>query len=282
MSINWVQNLPPTESGTSPATTSAFTPNANNTLVAFGVLYPATTPTFSGNGSGTWQIVTPPGNYNDTAGDTEAIGYNISCGGGPQTISLAGTGATFVSIIGFEYANVSTLIKGNATVATNGSAANTVITGQSVTVNVGDILLAYCQDIAASGYTLNTSPSGTNRGFGLTGGLVYCVTEYAGTGGTITPSFKSNTAGGSTSYIITQVVMTAKTAGTIFPNLFKIYANGAFQANSFVQSALPTGIVMRLYGSNNTVHVANLVQSGTSGIKLHANGQLICNSTILV
>lgn len=70
-------------------------------------------------------------------------------------------------------------------------------------------------------------------------------------------------------------------SSVVLPTRFKIYANGAIQANAFIQAPLPSGIAMRFY-SNNALHVANLVSTGTGKIKLFANGQLSVNSTIIV
>jgi len=65
-------------------------------------------------------------------------------------------------------------------------------------------------------------------------------------------------------------------------NVFKMYANGAIQANAFIQSAPPGNILMRFYGPNNAIQVANINANGGGYIKLLANGQLVCNNTIIV
>jgi hypothetical protein len=69
--------------------------------------------------------------------------------------------------------------------------------------------------------------------------------------------------------------------GAVTPTQFKIYANGAMQANAFVQSALPAGVALRFY-ANNVVHSANLVLNGSGQFQMYANGTLSVNSTIIV
>jgi len=81
-------------------------------------------------------------------------------------------------------------------------------------------------------------------------------------------------------FTLAYVLKSSGSGSSIKP--FRMYSNGAFQANAFVQASLPTGVVLRLYGSNNVVHCANLIQSGTGKIKIQANGQLIVNNTIIV
>jgi hypothetical protein len=70
---------------------------------------------------------------------------------------------------------------------------------------------------------------------------------------------------------------------TVTSKPFKLYANGAIQANVFTANvALPPGVVLRL-GANNVLQANGLITlSGAGKIKIQSNGQLVCNNTIVV
>lgn len=111
-------------------------------------------------------------------------------------------------------------------------------------------------------------------------------------GGCLNLSYRNNVSAGATGNLVatatatgadavTATVVLGLSSGTT-PTLFKMYSNGAFQAHAFVQASLPANTALKLYGANNTVHCANLVQNGGGKIKLYSNGQLIVNNTIIV
>ncbi len=60
----------------------------------------------------------------------------------------------------------------------------------------------------------------------------------------------------------------------------KFYQNGAFQANSFIQSAPADGSAFKIYLSNNDVQVSNVIATGSGLTKFFANGQIQANNLI--
>jgi hypothetical protein len=109
----------------------------------------------------------------------------------------------------------------------------------------------------------------------VNGGWAYKVVNAAG-------SYGVQWADGASQFVLGSLdAFVGGTGGGLLPTVFRMYANGAFQANAFVQATLPANTAMRLY-SNNVVHVANLNINGAGAIRLFANGQLTVNSTIIV
>jgi hypothetical protein len=102
----------------------------------------------------------------------------------------------------------------------------------------------------------------------------------APTAGVYDPAVTFAPSGGRTQIITLSVLSSG--GGTV-PNLFKLYANGAIQANVFTPNvALPPKVVLRL-GANNVLQANGLITiNGGGKLKIQANGQLICNNTIVV
>jgi hypothetical protein len=92
------------------------------------------------------------------------------------------------------------------------------------------------------------------------------------------------TAPGTTGADNFQVLSISFAEGTPFVNKpFKFYSNGAIQANVFSQSvALPPSVVVRLLANNVFQANGTIVQNGAGKVSFLANGQVICNNTIVV
>lgn len=215
MSVAWVQTVPEWDANGAPATSSAFTPTALNALIAFVLdgTSGSETLTFSGTGSGTWNQFTPPGNVGDPNSNTFGAGANLSCGGGSQTITV---GPSLPFGWALEYSGV-----GSASASgVSRVAPGTTISGTAVSVPVGSVLVAWCVNTSTVGaINLSASPSGTNRALGTTTifGISYCITEYAGTGASITSTFTTS-IGGDTFDVI-QILLTASIAAAVVSSL---------------------------------------------------------------
>ena len=196
MAVAFVQKVtssPDVWFSASPAVSPSFTPTAGNLLLAYGA-------TFTGGGTLTFSgmsMLTPPGNYDDTAGDTHALGYKTAAGGS-QTLTLTAS-ATCVGFA-WEYSGAGTP---TSTAGVLRSSVTTV-NGTAMTPAVGDVILAICFDIGG-GSSAIAGVGGTNRDSGSNANQ-YCVQEYAGTGSPITPQFSST---GSSSFVVMQFLIPA-------------------------------------------------------------------------
>lgn len=202
MSVAWVQSIAPFANGSGVASGSFTTGATSNVLVIFSDDGAGTTaPTYSGTGSGTWVT-----QYSSTTtnGHQAGVGYNLGpISTGSQTVTITDVLSAFPAGFPFEYSGVSSISNGSAlSTATPGTGTGAIL-GTSIVVNSGSVLLALCFDSSGSGTI--TSPAGTNRGAGTLGGRYYRVTEYAGTGAAIQPSFTS-TAGGTDTFVVIQAI----------------------------------------------------------------------------
>jgi hypothetical protein len=204
MSVDWIRTVTPWENAT-PSTSGAFTPTAGDTLITYGMDGSSATASlvFSGSEAGSWSELNPPGNYGDTSGDTHGLGVNLSCAAGSQTVTVTSAGSTFLLGFAWEYSGVGSVSSVSGVQRNAPGTGAGAITGTSVTVPTGAVLLATCIDI--TGTPTISSPSGTNRGSGSNDGIMYCATEYAGAGSPITPTF--TTTGGSDNYVVLQVLL---------------------------------------------------------------------------
>jgi hypothetical protein len=195
------------------ATSGSFTPTATNQLVVFNACLQSGTQSASGTGS-----YNQVGSQFTSGSNRLACFANLSLSGGAQTVAVTTT-ASLPNLDGFAYQ-----YSGGATAsnfsgvsrATPGTGSG-AITGTSVTVPSGAILLAFCGDLTSTGTSI-TSPSGTNRDGNTTGTIGanfgdWTVTEYAGTGANITPSFTDGTHGAADTYIVIQVVLAPAAGG---------------------------------------------------------------------
>jgi hypothetical protein len=214
MTIAFKQLLP-YASGSSPATTGSFTPNAAGDALIEFALNPSGNSAISFSGGSTWSSIAS-GINPDTA-----VGVSLPCAAGAQTVTMTATSANFHSF-GIEYSGVGSVSAPTPTFQVNPGTGTGAILGNAVTVPVGSVLLALCVNFDSGTNTI-TSPSGTNRGNGLTSdNFEFCITEYAGAGASITPSFTS--ADGATErFSVMQVLMTPAIAASSGPNpLFRM------------------------------------------------------------
>lgn len=178
-------------SGTSPFTTGSFSVTAGNAEIVFFDDYAASgrTLTMSGTG-GTYTIANPPGSLSDT--HTLAVFSCLSDSGGSQTATMtSSTVGDGVSGRFFEYSGVVT-VSGNGNHQTNPGTGAGAVVGVATTVPTGSVLVALCQDQTNGSNTITSVGGGTDRANGTT----WRVTEYAGSGGSITPSFTVATGTG--------------------------------------------------------------------------------------
>ncbi|MGH9302423.1 MAG: hypothetical protein ACRD0E_11135, partial [Acidimicrobiales bacterium] len=156
--------------------------------------------------SGTYLIFNPPGPYNDDQTDSWAFLYQYNASAVSQTVTASG--ATGAFCFGLDYTGVA-----SATIAvteTTNAGGSGAIQGAPVTVPTGSTLVAVCLRLNSGSDTIS-SPSGVNKFAGTTSwGTPACVTEYAGAGSSITPSFTSS---GLVHYLVVQFVLTPSSAG---------------------------------------------------------------------
>jgi hypothetical protein len=206
MAVAWVQTVTPWSATATTATSGSFTPTSGNALVAF--CYGSGTLSYSGSGTGTWTAIFQT---NDSFGSPHGCGDNPTCGGGSQTITVHQTASTTVFGWAFEYSGAGSF-SGTSNETDVPGTTSGAIKGTSVVVPTGSVLLALCADITGTGGSSISSPSGTNRGAATIGAVTYCVTEYAGTGAAIQPTFTDINNGGTDDYFITQILLSP--AGT--------------------------------------------------------------------
>jgi hypothetical protein len=234
MSVTWVQTVTPW-TDTSPAASGSFTPTATNTIVVFSGDRSNSGETLSFSGTGTYSIITPPGSSSDTHGETWAVGYNLSASSGSQTATITSS-ASGDYMVGwaFEYSGVSTIAGAFTDQTGSPITAGNPITGASVVVPSGGILLALCADVVNGSNTF-TAAGSTSRGTG-TNLVPFGTAEYAGAGSSIQPSFVAGTAG---KFIVLQILLTPS-GGSSHPSQF------------FLSSALaPLGALSWIIGRRN-------------------------------
>jgi hypothetical protein len=218
MAASWAQTVTPW-STVSPSTSGAFTPSAGSALIVIDLDTAATGRTLTCSGTGSFPQLNPPGAFNDANGNSLAMFTQLNCSGGSQTITVtSSTAGDLMASYAWEYSSVSSIDSGGAVSRATPGTGTGAIVGTAQTVATGDILLAYCQDVSGTG-TAITSPSGTNRGSGVNE-TNFCVTEYAGAGGSITPSFTSS-SGGTDNFDVMQLVIHATAISSVPPQIGK-------------------------------------------------------------
>jgi hypothetical protein len=212
VSVAWVQTVTPAGT-TSPAVTGSFTPSAGDQIPVFGA---------NTSGSATTMTVTGTGSYSSLAtllsdgatGKTLQPWANSNCSGGAQTVTNTGATGNAMFIWAFEYSGATSVTAQTSVLRSSPGAGTGAILGTSVTVPAGAILLALCTCESTTTATI-TSPSGTNRGSGTVAStLPYCVTEYAGAGAAIQPSFTCS-VGASNSFAVMQILLQPSTAAPV-------------------------------------------------------------------
>lgn len=207
MAVAWVQTVTAWGPAATPATSGSFTPTGGNFLAGVTADDATSTSTLTHNGS--VNNLTLGASQND-AGNANNIGIfgKNSITGGSQTLSAGASGSGAVIGAAWEYSGVNT-----ATYAASNPAGTASPAGSAVTVPTGAILLAFCRCDTAVGTALTAQANGgvtpTTRGSG-TINTTYCAAEWAGNGGSITPTFSHAT---SQTWMLVQVLLTPPPAG---------------------------------------------------------------------
>jgi hypothetical protein len=130
-----------------------------------------------------------------------------------DTVTGAGTGITAFWVDAFELEYRGIAASGTSQNISSVSRAGPgtgsgAILGTSVTVPAGSILLAFCTNRGNHTNAIS-SPSGTTRRSGTSTALLsaYCITEYAGAGSAIQPSFTDSVNGGTDTYVVVQIIL---------------------------------------------------------------------------
>jgi hypothetical protein len=217
MAIAWVKEWAQWRAA-SPASSASITPGAaGNVLVVFGQNESAGVITPS---AAAGSQVSPPGAVTDGVGDSHAISVNLSLTGSAQVATLTGaSGAQTMEGEGYEYSGVGNRSNGASVPRTNPGTGAGAIAGSAVTVAVGDVLVVNVKCVTAITSNPILCVGGTIRGHSENNSpfVTYVTAEYAGTGGSITPTFTDGTNGGSQTYQVSQVVLNASGAVDPFP-----------------------------------------------------------------
>lgn len=189
--------------GVASAPSGSFTPSATNTILVYGSDGASSSATISFTGTGTYNVLTPPGQFPDSDNDTHTIGYNGSATAGAQIVTVTTTTGGGLYAYGAVYTHATTVT--GAALYTLAPSGGTVL-GTPVTVPTNSILFAICESVTGGTPTI-TNVGGTSRGAGAnTGGpfgpLQYGTAEYAGAGSSVTPTFTTTDI--TTNYIVVQ------------------------------------------------------------------------------
>ena len=214
MSVAFVQGpgtITPQSARTS-ATSPAFTATAGDAILHLGLDWAGSGLTVSFSGTGSYAVITPPGQFSDTNNNnTFTWGWNSSATAGSQTATATGgAGDTMFEWV-LEYSGVSTASGAGTLRATPGTGSG-AITGAAQTIPTGGVLVAICFD-SSGGQAVPTSPSGTNRGSGANNTVQWCCTEYTAAGST-TPTFTCTT-GATSNYVVMQMLLSPPVGPTI-------------------------------------------------------------------
>lgn len=206
MSVSFVASLTGGIFGeaASPQTSGAFSPtNAGDYIIAAGIDGTSGTASIVITGTGTYSQVNPPGNWNDTAGDTVTLYVNQSSTTASQTVTVTSGSSGFVEATAFEYSGAASSGSGSAK---NNAAPGTgvgAIVGNSVTVPAGGMVVCFCYDANGNNSTISAAGTGNTRYNAIAG---FCWADFPGTGGSITPTLTTNASGGD-EYVVIQVVL---------------------------------------------------------------------------
>ena len=199
--------------GTTTATSVSKTPGAaGNTLVIFGQNESGNglTITFSGSASSFTKL---GANADDTNADTNAQGYSLALVAGAQTASVGGASGNSMEGEALEYSGVDSVSDGAFNNRIGPGTGVGAILGSAVTVPVGSVLVAVCKDVSAIGAdTIVAAGGGTLRDHNGGTNVHYAIVEWAGAGGSITPSFTDATSGGD-NFIVHQMVLNPPAGG---------------------------------------------------------------------
>lgn len=202
--------------GSAPIVSGAFTPNAAGDALFVAAINTSSNNTQSFSGASSYTVL------ETSINPGTAVGASVSCVGGSQTMTADATGGGTLHCFPIEYSGVGSATSPAAQFLVNPGTGSGAILGTSQLVPSGSVLAALCFNFDTGTNTIS-SPSGTNRGNGLSGdNFEYCWTEYAGAGANIQPSFTS-ADGGTQRFVVFQILMTPGTAPSAGPNpLFRM------------------------------------------------------------
>lgn len=272
--VAWEQTITPWSAAT-PSTSGSFTPSNANDLVIVLTLDGGSSnvPGYSGTGGGTWFNVGPT---KALTGFSVSFGANLTVTATSQTVTTAATAGSYREL-GWVYSAATSIVAAGSAIVVSPGTGTGAILGAPTFVPLGCILLACLID--TTGAATLSSPSGTNRGNSSIGGTTFCITEYAGAGASITPSF--TTSVGTQTFDIIQVlisglpVITAQpVAATIASGSTASFAVSATSATSFQwQSAPITSLYSNTPGTFSNVSGATSASLTTGTLTSANNGQ---------
>jgi hypothetical protein len=205
MAVAWVQTI--TQWGVfggGSSTSGSFTPTVGDCIVVFELEVGSSVAKLSITGTGVYSPIIDK--FNPVSTDVYYGAANLNCSGSAQTVTVHSTVSADLDGWAFEYSGAGDAAASRVLRNTPGTVSG-AITGNSVVVPTGSVLLAICIGNLS---TTITSPTGTNRGSGAasTGqAWGWCTTEYAGAGSAIQPTFTDATNGAFASYVVLQVVI---------------------------------------------------------------------------
>jgi hypothetical protein len=223
MAVAFVQVTTGWQTTTAGAASENFTPNVGDTIIPLAV-QGATGGSFTFSGTGTYSQIAAAAISNDEQGDCWAAAQNSAASGVSQAVTVANSATTGVAWV-LDYSGVGSVAASYTTPQAPGAGTGAIL-GNSEVVPVGAVLVALCADTGASSGPAITSPSGTNRASSTSYGVTYCITEYAGTGAAIQPSFTS-TNGASSGFVVEQFLLSPTGSPTVPvppPNQFRFSA----------------------------------------------------------
>ncbi len=160
------------------------------------------------------QPVSSVNNFGDGVGNSYSLWDNLSCASGLQYWTVTQPNGDYTGVVPIlEFSGGVATKSPLYTVTASPGATAGAITGQAVTVASGDILVAAVYD--------GTSPFGTictvNGPTGSSSPVTYSSTRvsyWAGTGGSMTPTFTAATGYTTDTYVVIQWVVSATATGT--------------------------------------------------------------------
>lgn len=160
------------------------------------------------SGSGTFNVLNPPGHYND--GDFDAFELNAyaNVSAGAHNTTLASNGASpFMALWIAEYSGVISFSSvAGKRVVTPGNGAN-AIQGTSVTLNSGDIVVGLCLDTSSGTNAITVGTNGNSRQTLATGAVSYSFADWSGPG-SVVPQWTS-AFGTSDSFTVLQMTLSS-------------------------------------------------------------------------
>lgn len=270
----WEQTITPWSAAT-PSTSGSFTPSNLDDLVIVLTLDGGSSniPAYSGTGGGAWFNVGPT---KALTGFHVSVGANLTVSATSQTITTAATAGSYREL-GWVYSAATSISDAGAAIVTSPGTGTGAIVGSPVFVPTGCILLACLID--TTGAATLSSPAGTNRGNSSIGGTPFCITEYAGSGAFITPTF--TTSVGTHTFDIVQILISGlpiitsqPVAETVASGSTASFAVSATSATSFQwQSAPITSLYSNTPGTFSNVSGATSASLTTGTLTSANNGQ---------